>query len=254
MTNKMQDKLPLLVTLIVVSASSLVQADTITLEATKDNTLIEGVTDSRSNGAGSFLFAGRTGQRSDSIRRGVIQFDTGSFIPAGSTIDSVTLTLNMSQTNSGSQTVSLHRVLSDWGEGTSASPGGVGAPATAGDATWIHTFFSDSLWDTAGGDFKVGTSASQSVADVGSYRWGSTAGMVADVQSWLDNPSTNFGWLLVGNEALSETSKRFDSRENAIADNRPLLTVNFTSVPEPSAGLLGVFVIGGFCLWRRRDL
>ena len=57
--------------------------------------------------------------------------------------------------------------------------------------------------------------------------------MVADVQSWLDNPSTNFGWLLVGNEALSETSKRFDSRENAIADNRPLLTVNFTPVPEP---------------------
>ena len=36
--------------------------------------------------------------------------------------------------------------------------------------------------------------------------------MVADVQSWLDNPATNFGWLVLGDESDILTAKRFDTQ------------------------------------------
>jgi hypothetical protein len=52
--------------------------------------------------------------------------------------------------------------------------------------------------------------------------------MVADVQGWLDDPSSNFGWLLVGNEGENGTAKRFDSKENPVAERSPSLTIEFT--------------------------
>jgi hypothetical protein len=53
--------------------------------------------------------------------------------------------------------------------------------------------------------------------------------MVIDVQSWVNNPATNFGWILIGNESVSRTSKRFDSREHPAASVRPVLNIEFTS-------------------------
>jgi hypothetical protein len=52
--------------------------------------------------------------------------------------------------------------------------------------------------------------------------------MIADVQGWLDDTSTNFGWLLRGSEAGLQTAKRFDSREVSNPSNRPELTIEFT--------------------------
>lgn len=207
--------------------------DQVMLPPSKDNTLYEDVTGSLSNGAGRHFFVGRT--NADLIRRGLIAFDIAGNIPAGSTITSATLTLNMSRTRAGATEVELRRLLSDWGEGTSDASGGEGqgAGATNGDATWLHTSFPDSLWGTAGGDFAATVSASTSVAGTGTYTWGSTAQMVTDVQDWLDNPSTNFGWLLVGDESGNQTAKRFDTHENATESNRPVLVVEFTP-PEVS--------------------
>jgi hypothetical protein len=53
--------------------------------------------------------------------------------------------------------------------------------------------------------------------------------MVADVQAWLDAPSTNFGWIVSGDESASNTSKRFDSRQNATSANRPSLQITYTT-------------------------
>jgi hypothetical protein len=50
--------------------------------------------------------------------------------------------------------------------------------------------------------------------------------MIARIQGWLDQPATNFGWLILGNEDQSPTAKRVDSRE-APAATRPILTVEF---------------------------
>ncbi|MCL4211824.1 MAG: hypothetical protein KJZ68_14310, partial [Phycisphaerales bacterium] len=81
------------------------------------------------------------------------------------------------------------------------------------------------------------------------YTWGSTSGMVGDVQGWLDNPAANFGWVLIGNEAVSVTAKRFDSRENPVPENRPVLIVDYTPgevvvTPESFTRVRGLPVSG----------
>lgn len=217
------------------------RADTISLQASRDNTLFESMTGATSNGAGPNFFAGRNSQ--GVIRRGLLRFDL-SAIPAGSTITGVSLTLVASQTQGPATDIGLHRTLADWGEGNSSSSGGQGAPSEPGDATWIHTFFSTSFWSTPGGDFVGAPSAVQSVSDPGTYTWHSTSALVADVQGWLDDPSSNFGWTLIGLESMSGTAKRFDSRENEVEANRPVLNVEYVIPAPPAAvGLLGLLTL-----------
>jgi spore coat protein A, manganese oxidase len=214
------------------SAPGLAIADVININPVKDNTLYEYVPadGDRSNALGFHFFTGETGM--GELRRGVLAFDIAGNVPPGSTITSVTLTLNMSRTpSSTARTVELHKLLADWGEGTSVASGqeGQGAPATTNDATWRHRFYSAIFWTTQGGDFSGTVSASQSVGAPGSYIW-SSAQMVADVQSWLDNPTINFGWLVQGDESGIATAKRFDTRESA---SPPVLTIQYTA-PTPS--------------------
>ena len=215
--------------------STAVLADTVNLLAEKDNTLYEDEEGDLSNGAGDHLFTGST--NTPLIRRAVIKFDIDGAIPADATIDSVQLTLNVSRNNnSTAEDTSLHRLTSDWGESGSNASGneGGGAAAENGDATWQHTFYDNSFWSAPGGDFVAGASASIPVDVAGGHVWGSTAGMVSDVQQWLDQPASNFGWIIIGNESQSATSKRFDSRE--IQDgNAPGLEVVFTTAPPVGA-------------------
>ncbi len=201
----------------------------VTLDPIQDNTLCEDTSGSLSNGAGQHMFAGRTA--SGHIRRSALAFDIASHVPAGSTVNSVALTLHMSRTISGPQTIALYRLLVAWGEGISDAGGQEGSctASTTGDATWVHTFWPTDFWITPGGDFSPTVSASQTVDGVGFYAWGPTVDMVADVQAWLDAPATNFGWLLLGDETALPTSKRFDTRENPELSQRPNLTINFTS-------------------------
>lgn len=205
-------------------------ADQVQLLPIRDNTLYQDPDGLLSNGAGQHLFAGRTAQIQNSVRRALLAFDIAGAIPPGATIHSVTLRLNMSMTISGPQEMTLHRVANDWGEGASDAFGneGTGAPAEPGDATWRHTFFNTQFWGGQGGDFEGDPSAMTVVDQPGPYTWGSTSLMVADVQGWLDNPGTNFGWVMLGNESASVTAKRFDSRENPVPENRPVLIIDFT--------------------------
>ena len=122
----------------------------INITPSKDNTLYEydPAEGDHSNGAGFHFFAGENGM--GELRRGVLAFDIAGTIPAGSTITAVSLTMNMSMTPAGAQTVELHKLLADWGEGTSHAPMGEGdgAPATPNDATWRHRFFDTIFWTT----------------------------------------------------------------------------------------------------------
>ncbi len=222
---------------------------TVNLTASKDNTLYESSTGALSNGAGPSFFVGKTG--TNLIRRGLIAFDIAASIPTGATINSATLSLNMSQTVAGPETISLRRALQDWGEGTSnaGASGGGGAAATAGDATWVHTFFSGSLWTSVGGTFSATSSASTSVAGVGVYTW-SSAQLRDDVQDMLDNPSSSFGWGITGNETAISTAKRFESSESLNPAFVPVLRVEYTAVPEPATLL--ICLVGLAPLARRR--
>jgi len=125
----------------------------IVLTASKDNTLFESSNGGVSNGAGIHLFTGKT--NTGSRRRALIAFDL-SAIPAGAKITSVTLTLHVSLSVAGTETLALHGVSADWGEGTSnagAFRDGAGTSSRTNDATWIHRFFSNTRWTSAGGDF-----------------------------------------------------------------------------------------------------
>jgi hypothetical protein len=135
----------------------------------------------------------------------------------------------MTRTVAADQPVSLHRVLFDWGEGASDALGqeGTGATALPPDATWLHRATPDSLWTAPGGDFEAIPSAMQSVGGIASYTWSSSQ-LVADVQSWLDEPDNNFGWLVLGNEDALRTAKRFAARENSNPALRPVLSVTYS--------------------------
>jgi len=206
------------------------------LPAAKDNTLYENATGSLSNGVGQHFFAGVT--REEFRRRGLLFFNIAAAIPAAARIDSVKLTLHMSQTTAGEKRMTLHRVLKDWGEGTTDAAGqeGAGGPVTTGSTTWIHTFYDTTRWEFPGGDFAAAPSDSELVGGIGFYTWGPAAQLAADVQSWLDNAQSNSGWILLGDENAPSTAKRFASRENTVVAQRPVLTVAYTvtaGVEEP---------------------
>jgi len=217
-------------------------ADEVTISPTRDNTLFEDASGSLSNGAGPVLFAGNNGQ--GLARRALLRFDIAGSLPPGASVGDVTLTLNVSNApNTTPRTFTLHRLLRDWGEGTSSTTSGSGAPATPGDATWLHTFYPSQLWDGPGGDFVSAPSASQSVSDVGSYSW-SDPGLTADVQAWLDQPTINFGWLIQSDEVTLNTARRFDSRENGVPANRPALRISYRNM----VGVSGPMASGGIWL------
>jgi len=201
---------------------------TVTLAPSKDNTLYQDPNGTLSNGAGPHLFAGSTGSRL--IRRALVAFDVASQIPPGAQVTRVVLTLRVSQTIAGAQSMAIHRVTQNWGEAASNagfSRDGIGTSAQAGDATWIHTFSPNQRWSRAGGDFDNAADATATAGSV-DCTWESPA-MLARVQQWLDQPATNFGWIVRGNESASSTAKRFDSRELAPSTTLPALTVEFNA-------------------------
>lgn len=185
-------------------------ATPVVLGAAKDNTLYEDAQGDRSNGAGEYMFAGKTQEVSESLRRALVAFAVADSLAPGSVIDSVFLDLNMSRTTGHPQafTTTLHKVLADWGEGASAAGRGEGAGADAepGDATWL---------------FRFNTQISISPS------------LKADVQSWVDATASNFGWLLQGDET-TVSAKRFDSRTNPTAANHPKLIVYHDGSTTPT--------------------
>jgi hypothetical protein len=197
------------------------------INPSKDNTLYEDSKGSLSNGKGEHIFAGET--LSYGARRAMMAFDIAGNIPFGATVISATLDLHLSLFTVFSQTVSLHALQADWGEGHSVAPGaeGGGGPATTGDATWLHTFYDTDVWKNEGGDFVETASVTQTVGTASYYTWGPSSGMIADIKGWLYDPDSNFGWIIIGNEDEIQTAKRFDSRENGTEAYRPKLTVTY---------------------------
>lgn len=219
---------------IAVCAIPVARAATITLNPSKDTTLIETATSDaaqRANGGDAGFY---TGQYFDGThRRALLRFAISGNVPAGSTITSAQLRLNCFSAFEGtSRSHSLYRMLRDWGEGVQG--GGIeGGNALPEDACWKYSFFNTTFWGAMGAGLintdRVSTvSATVSVAGAGVYNLGSTSQMVADVQGWLNTPASNYGWIIIGNETTDNTDRWFDSRESANAGARPQLTIIYT--------------------------
>lgn len=214
------------------------QTGNASLPASQDNTIFsEDATAGTftSDGRG-YLFAGRTGPAYDAYnRRALIAFDLGS-IPAGATVQTAQVKLNLNKTgpNASGTSLALHKLSQTWGEGTSANPlgQGYGAPATVGDATWTRRFYNTSSWTTAGGSFSTPASATIPMPGLTLATWGPNAQLAADVQSWLNTPSSNAGWILIGSEVTEGSACRFDSGEQGSL--LPTLALTYLAAPPPT--------------------
>ena len=210
-------------------------------------------------GAMGFVNAGTT--ENFTAHRALYRFDIASGIPAGSTITSARLVLEVIGSPSNGYDVpdvGLHRMLRAWGEGdnTASTPRNAGA-AGPGEANWMHRFAgTSSTWGMPGGqagiDYLEAASVVRPVFDIDGYVFGSTTRMVSDVQGWLDHPEEAFGWMvLVQDETTQFTARRYGSREAVPAYNVPQLQVDYR-VPEPAASAL-LMLGGGAIVIRRRS-
>ena len=194
-----------------------------TIEAVniQDNTIAEGDFPDNSSGACDSIFAGNTDN--SFARRALMRFDVGAQIPPGSIINSVTLTLTITRGgNNADSTMELHPINAAWVEGTEGCGirgGGQGEPSTGGVT-----------WNTQPG---IGASSgSAPVSGSNPVVWNSNAAMVADVQGWIDNPGSNNGWMVIGDEVNPTTARRFGSSEGG---SFPQLVIDFTPTGDTEA-------------------
>jgi hypothetical protein len=232
---------PVAILLVLASACAALDAgaESVILPAARDNTLFEDAQGDTSNGAGPHLFAGRISQ--GRIRRALVAFDFAAAAwPADATLDSVTLELHLSSSSDPTpRTLTLHRVHADWGEAGSIAGGGSGAPAQAGDATWLHRFYPDVAWDTPGGAFDPLALASTVVAGTdGVVAWRDTA-LTGDVRAALADPAGHHGWIVLGDESVPGTARRFDTHEYPDPEFRPRLVLHGSTSVAARAVTLG---------------
>jgi hypothetical protein len=214
-------------------------ADSLTIGPSGDTWMLALAPDNNMGGADNFA-AGFNTQLSP--MRALIRFNLSS-IPTNATVTSAVLTLTVIKADhAGPATYNLHRVLKDWNEGVGTSGTGTsdtGAQALDGETTWTARIFPSTNWTSAGASSTSDASSTISAftvlsnANTGNYTWGSTANMVSDVQVWVNNTNSNFGWLFKDALETSGTARRWASRENATASSRPSLVVNYT-VPSSS--------------------
>ena len=234
--------------MLTVIPGSLGNETTISIGDIQDATIYQN-NPNNSSGQGPGLFSGTNGM--DSPRRGLLQFDIADNIPHGATITGVQLTLVLGQIagagmggGGGTSTIQLHDLTDSWGYPQPQLPPsdnlggtGQGIPAMTGDVTWDTRFFNESPalpWSSPGGDFWV-IDASLPVTGPLNTSWvWSSPTMVNDVQGWLNDPSTDFGWILVNADEVDPTDFRaFYSRNALTPSNQPLLTITYIPADSP---------------------
>ena len=141
-------------------------------------------------------------------RTSLLKFDLTS-IPAGSTIQSATLQFYVQAEGQG---FNMHKMLVPWDE------------ATISYASNGNRHFAPNNLDA------------ESALNI---NWPGIDGLqdfitltvpTATIESWVNNASTNNGWLMIATHA--DDGQQLSSRENTVVANRPKLTLNYT-LPAP---------------------
>jgi hypothetical protein len=151
------------------------------------------------------------------VRQGLLRFDSiignaAGQIPAGSTINSATLTVSIFNDSNAAMQMSMYRMLANWDQNTATwnGPGFGqigGIQASEGEATSLPP--DAILYDAATGT--------------------KTFNVTTSLRHWASGEA-NFGWLF---ESAATNGWDFNTSEAAQA-NRPLLTVDYT--PPSGAG------------------
>jgi hypothetical protein len=159
-------------------------------------------------------------------QRGLFKFSFDA-IPSGAVITGATLRLIAVAGPREASDFDLNRLLVNW---------------TESDATWA-TRLPGTPWSDAGAapgtDYVASPSTTAQLTPVPTGGAPTTnnftsAVMLADVQGWRDNPSTNFGWILHATGGAASSGRQLGSRE--APEFKPLLIVEYTvSEPPPPA-------------------
>ena len=148
----------------------------------------------------------------------LLQWDL-SAIAAGSTISAASIQLNI--TNSTKHNYELYALQQDWSES---------------QATW-NQYSAGNDWSSAGadgmGDFDPTVLGQFAAQNMGTYTSPLNAAGVAMVQSWVDNPSTNYG-LIVKDYVNATNRMVFSSRETSTASLHPKLVVSYLPGETPT--------------------
>jgi hypothetical protein len=204
-----------------------------------DTTLI-GIAPTNNNGAQAWVLCGRI--QINYVNRGLFKFDL-TWLPTNAVIRSAAVVLEVIKVPDEppvNSTFGLHRMLRPWGEGDNVAGmfPGQGSPANAGEATYLCAFFPTNYWSAPGAaegvDFSSVESSFQYIGGVGTYHFEFTPELVDDVRGWVNDPDSNFGWLLKSNnEETIFTARRFASRENP--DFPPQLDLEYVVPPAISS-------------------
>ncbi len=146
---------------------------------------------------------------------GLIRWDLSSIAP-GNTIASAAITVNAS--NGTNQDYEIYAALRAWTEGA---------------ANWSQATAS-TTWEQEGarGATDRGTTVLGTVTGgIGQRTLVLNAAGIAQIQQWIDNPATNFGFIISDDSATDGII--FASREAGNTNNRPRLSLSFAP-PAPS--------------------
>ena len=245
------------------------EGDVVELAPVADTTLFEMNPDTNF-GAEDQLIVGSVARNAPQHRaRLLLRFDL-SAVPPGSVVTNVNLDLTVLKENSGEPPAAMEvrPMMVTWREGDRT--GMQGASALPGQSTWNSRAHLQVAWSVPGGqagsEFGSVSSSIVSLDGVGSYRFPETPALIGEVQSWVDFPATNFGWVIMGmDESIVASARRVASRESVVG--RPRLTVGYTRVAAPlvrfdsiqaaSSGLeLRFRAVAGnvYSVWFRDDL
>ena len=221
----------------IISTPTLAHADTISLRPVADTSILSAYPTYNFGGGHSFVAGGRP---LGGTSRALMRFDLSS-LPANAIITSASLRLTVIDVPNPSvdSIFDLHLLIGAWGEGNGADRGG--SPAGDNEATWNNPFGTSGMpWTNPGGDFLSRISASGPIIGFGNLTINSTPNLVADLQHWLSDPTSNFGWLLESeSESIPRTIRRFASRTDW--SFAPQLTIQYDVVPEPAAASILIF-------------
>jgi hypothetical protein len=204
------------------AAAGALSAATVTLAPLADTRISEQSPDFNF-GTDSELVIGTQGPSAGTTRnRGLLRFDLSGQVRPGSEITSVALTLTAAKVPLGGvdSVFEIRRVLREWG---------------TSNVTWNSRLGTAATWSSAGAaapdDFSSTLSATQAVSGLDRYTFGSTTHLIADVQAWIDQPATNFGWImLTQSEGVAKTARRFVSSEGGTG--APALVIEY--IPPPT--------------------
>ncbi len=208
------------------------------------DTFINAAFPDNNNGSSPSLYTGQNGM--GGAMRALVRFEPPAGWQGRVTVSRVVLTMVTRGTGSGettpptAATASLQALTAAWQEGTGVGDGSgqntVGQACGTAGATWNQPACAGgTAWSGGAVATAVSATASVPASLEAAVTWDSdaagNAGMVADVQSWIDAPSANQGWRIASStEGTNGLAQRFYAREAAAKG--PALAVTATCNPD----------------------